>query len=89
MKYYEFNDAEYYALIRAKSVQQAVEHYYEIVTSKVDGEELHPDVITKAEAKKRFLIGVNKESPAEQADLMKLWASNEAPFLLLISSDLC
>jgi hypothetical protein len=90
MKFYEFNDAEYYALIRANNEQEAVDFYYEMVTSKEENEELHPDVITKAEAKIRILKAIEKEKPEEQKDTIRVFnSSSKEPCLFLIAADLC
>lgn len=89
MKYYEFNDAEYYALIRANTEQQAIDHYFEVVTSEVDDDELHPDILTRAEAKKRFFDAIKREPHEDALYGIRQWKSRCVPLLLLISAELC
>ncbi|HCL4455079.1 hypothetical protein EJM73_08445 [Clostridium botulinum] len=58
MKFYEFNDFEYYALILAKDDIEAVKGYEEVVADLDEEEkELTPDIITGKEALEKYKKG--------------------------------
>ena len=59
MKFFEFNDYEYYALIVADGEEKAVLGYEETVAEMFEEEkELSPDVITVEEALERYKKGM-------------------------------
>ncbi|HCL4447098.1 TPA: hypothetical protein N2D16_002703 [Clostridium botulinum] len=58
MKFYEFNDLGYYALILAKDDIEAVKGYEEVVADLDEEEkELTPDIITEKEALEKYKKG--------------------------------
>jgi len=73
MKYYEFNKHEYYALIKAKTTQKAIEIYVEYVAGesveqiKAEGE---LDLLNKYDAFVKFIIAPT-ETGVSIKDLMR------------------
>ena len=64
MKYYEFNDYPYYALICATSEEEAIKEYCEHVCDleeDEEDEESKPDEITRGAAMKKVHTCCNKE----------------------------
>lgn len=58
MKFFEFNNYEYYALILAKDEESAKLGYEELVAYIEEEEKnLHPSVISKEEALKKYIKG--------------------------------
>lgn len=67
MKFYEFNDYEYYALIVAENLDNAILGYNEVVCDIYEKEkELEPDVISIDKALDRYKKGIIKGCKTEE-----------------------
>ncbi len=82
MKFYEFNDFEYSALIAAKTIEEAIDCYKEQVAD-IDEKDGTPDEITREEAEAKY-SGCSEDSRS----LDKL-ISDGMPTVILMDSDLC
>ena len=86
MKYFEFNDSDYYALIGAKSKEQAIKYYQETVADFDEKDEITE--ITKEEAKQKLIkaaCGADIEIVEKQFDeASKL----KNPYLILVDGSL-
>ena len=55
MRFYEFNDYSYYALIGTNTVEEALEEYRDKVADmELDEKDLKPDILTEEKARKRY-----------------------------------
>lgn len=90
LKFYEFNDCEYYALIGANSFDEAWDFYQETI-GELTEEDGFPDEITYEEAKEKFLKVLenctNGEDLQTIEDFEKSVSSIE-PYLCLHDSSL-
>ncbi|SHJ52975.1 hypothetical protein SAMN02745163_02076 [Clostridium cavendishii DSM 21758] len=86
MKFYEFNDFEYYALIIANDEENAMLGYEEIVADlEEDEKELSPDVIDYNEALERYKKG-NIEGCETEEDKINDFNENVDNFSRYVSS---
>lgn len=87
MKFYEFNEFEYfkeYALIGAKSEEEAIEFYEDIVAD-IDGDAGIPMQITHEEAKEKLMSIYKSEDEKIRAnDEFEIYAAGNEPCLVLI-----
>lgn len=88
MKFFEFNDFGYYALIGAETEDRAIKHYEEDV-SDIEDKDVYPLEISKEEAKKKLLTICKNEDEEEKAkrEFNKFTLSSE-PYLILIDGSL-
>lgn len=87
MKFYEFNKFEYYALIGAKSEQEAKNYYVEIVAD-IEGDE-KLDKITKKEAEKKLLnICETEEEKTKARKEFNECILQDEPYLVLVDRSL-
>lgn len=88
MKFYEFNEFGYYALIGAETEDKAMEYYSETVSEIEDDEEGVPIEITKEEAKAKLIKACSKEEKSELVEEFDLCTSTSEPYLILIDGSL-
>lgn len=93
MKYFEFNQAEYYALIGAKDIDSAMDYYKETV-SDLEESDGFPGEITKTEAKIKLCNACEKTKEDIQfvtqvvTQAFEESANKSAPFLVLVDGSL-
>lgn len=88
MKFYEFKEFGYYALIGAKTEEEAIEYYNETV-SEIEEEDGTPSQINKDEAKiKLFNSTDNEEERMKFIKEFDLCTSTVEPYLILIDGSL-
>lgn len=86
MKFYEFNDYEYYALILADDEENAMLGYQEVVADLSEEEkELSPDVISTEEAMTKFIKG-NIEGCETEEEKVKEFHKMTSNFKEYVSS---
>ncbi|EGS9998307.1 hypothetical protein I9Y31_000496 [Clostridium perfringens] len=56
VKFYDFSDFEYYALVMAENIENAIKGYTEVVAD-IEDEELKPRIITRKEALEKYKKG--------------------------------
>jgi uncharacterized protein YjfI (DUF2170 family) len=90
MKFYEFNNCDYYALIGAVSEAEALNDYKEEIMGldDLDDTGYKPDKITEAEAKQK-LLNICKPNEREEA-IMEFEKSKreKTPYLVLVDAEL-
>lgn len=87
MKFYEFNDAPYYALICAKTEEDALQHYDEVVCDIND--DFFPNEITEEDVRTRLLqLEENVEDYKEALYDLTYAIKNESTTLILIDGSL-
>ncbi|MCT8975512.1 hypothetical protein N4T77_02760 [Clostridium sp. CX1] len=86
MKFYEFNDFDYYALIGAESEEDAVKYYRETVAD-VEEDDGPPSQITKEDARAKLLGGC-REDEIEALKEFDIYTSRQEPYLVLIDGSL-
>lgn len=87
MKFYEFNNCEYYALIGAASEFEAI-GFYEDKICDLDDKDYKPVEITEAEAKQKLL---NICEPNEREEAIMEFEKNKrdkTPYLVLVDAEL-
>lgn len=89
MKYFEFNQAEYYALIGAKDIDSAMDYYKETV-SDLEESDGFPGEITKTEAMIKLCNACEKakEDIRFVTQAFKESANKNVPFLVLVDGSL-
>lgn len=84
MKFYEFNESDYYSLIGAESEEKAIEHYREMVAD-YDREEITE--IKREEARQKLLdICSGENQGAEAMEQFEKYSSESEPYLVLIDA---
>lgn len=87
MRFFEFNKFGYYALIGAKTEEEAI-NYYESTVADIEEEDGTPDEITREEAKEKLLnICLENENEEAIAEFDSFTDSTE-PYLILIDGSL-
>lgn len=86
MRFFEFNDFEYYALIGANTEKKAIEYYKETVAD-IEEEDGTPDEITKEEAREKFKNACTEENSQTTEEFEKS-ISGSGPHLILIDGSL-
>lgn len=56
VKFYDFSDFEYYALVMAENIENAIKGYTEVVAD-IENKEMEPRVITRKEALEKYKKG--------------------------------
>lgn len=88
MKFFEFIDYLYYALICSESEENAIECYKEQV-SDLDDDDSSPLEITTEEAKTKFLNCANDEAGKQRAiDEFRIYIHDSEPTVLVIDGSL-
>ena len=89
MKFYEFNDFGYYALISAKTEEEAIKFYEETVADIYEDEDGEPEEVTKEIALEKILDICKNDYEAENAtkEFEEQLKSGE-PYIWLIDSSL-
>lgn len=89
MKFYEFNDCEYYALICAKSEDDAMTHYEEVV-SDLEESDLAPNELTEEKVREKIAknLGDNSSEYKESIKFLEDGIKNEITSVILIDSTL-
>lgn len=87
MKFYEFKDFEYYALIGAKTEQKAVEFYRETVAD-IEEDDGEPIEITRKEAKVKLFNACHGEDLIKAPMEFEMYSKGDEPYLVLIDSRL-
>ena len=89
MKFYEFKETEYYALIGAETEEKAIEFYKETVGDLTDEEaEGNPIEITKKKAKAKLLHVCHGEDFVKAPTEFEMYSNSDEPYLVLIDGDL-
>lgn len=88
MRFFEFNDFEYYALIGANTEEQAIEHYDEFICE-VSEDDGTPTELTTEQAKEKLIDACEYE--VEKISEIKLFEeclSKDEPCIVLIEGGL-
>jgi len=90
MKFYEFNDFGYYALIGAESEENAIGFYVETVSDiEEEDKDTFPIEISKEDAKIKLLnVSIDEEEKIRFIKEFDLCTSNTEPYLILIDGSL-
>lgn len=89
MKFYEFNDFEYYALIGAISEAEAIKYYEENIAEIIKEDDGEPDEITKDEAKEKLLkICKDEQQKFKEIEEFTECVNQNDPYLILIDGSL-
>lgn len=87
MKFYEFKDFGYYALIGATTEEEAIKHYEEVV-GEIDEDDREPIEINKERAKEK-LLNVYKDNKKHAAiDEFTKCIYQDEPYLILMDRSL-
>lgn len=88
MKFYEFNESGYYALIGATTEEVAIE-YYGATVSDIEEEDGAPTEVTKAEAKEKLIKACSSnEEKAELVEEFNRCTTTTELYLILIDGSL-
>ena len=89
MRFFEFNDFGYYALIGADSEEKAIEFYEETV-AEIQDTDLTPEEITQREARKKLMSihKTNEEKIKAFEEFFKTTEKSKEPYLILIDGSL-
>lgn len=91
LKFYEFNDYEYYALIGAVTKEKAIEEYKRCISSDESENCLEPDEISKDEAIGTILESHKENTPVSKEMVIELIKSDLIAwyaYIFLVDSDL-
>lgn len=88
MKFYEFNDFAYYALIGAENEGEAIDYYVATVAD-IENSDGEPLEVPRKKAKDKLLAICRDDNEAKQAEIeFEELTKGLEPYLILIDSSL-
>lgn len=87
MKFYEFDDCEYYALIGAETEEKAIEFYKEVVAD-IDEDDGVPSELTEEEVKIKIMVVCEEDKREESLKKFDKYTREDNPYLILIDGNL-
>lgn len=87
MKFYEFDDCEYYALIGAETEEKAIEFYKEVVAD-IDEDDGVPSELTEEEVKIKIMVVCEEDKREGSLKKFDKYTREDNPYLILIDGNL-
>lgn len=74
VNFYDFSEFEYYALVVAENMENAIKGYKEVVAD-IEDEELEPRIITRKEALEKYKKAIDEKCESEKEKVEEFYTA--------------